>query len=206
MKILFDVGANHGTDSLPIIEHNSDWICFAFEPTPRLVEHLNYYSRGFSDRYHIIPFAVSDFDGEAEFNISGQADWGCSSLLHFSDNLDTTWPGRTDFKVTETITVQVITLKTFIEKISPVSIQTIDYFHCDTQGSDLKVLQGMQEYIGMIKEGVVEAANKKDILYHNQNSVEDTNNYLIRHNFDTKVLSNDQHNNEVNIKFKKVIF
>lgn len=203
MQIMFDVGANYGTDSLPIIHDNSDWICFAFEPTPHLIDYLKKSSSSFSDRYHIIPYAVSDFNGEANFHISGQSDWGCSSLLTFSDNLHETWPGRTDFKVTETIKVKVITLKQFIEQMSPVPITTIHRFHCDTQGSDLKVLKGMEEYINIILNGVVEAANKKNILYNNQNTVEETNAYLQQYNFITNIEINDQFHNEVNIRFNK---
>tara|TARA_R110000765_G_scaffold153731_3_gene256685 strand:+ start:49 stop:663 length:615 start_codon:yes stop_codon:yes gene_type:complete len=203
MKILFDVGANWGTSSLRQIEKNEDWICFAFEPTPRLIEHMIKESASFSDRYHIIPCAVSDFDGEADFHIAGQADWGCSSLLNFNSNLAEMWPGRKDFKVTETIKVKAITLKTFIEQMTDTEIKQIDHYHCDVQGSDLKALQGLGEYINIIQEGEVEAAVKKDILYINQNTAEDTDAYLRKHNFLTSFHSNDKFNNETNIRFKK---
>ena len=127
MKILFDVGANNGSSSLQKIKNNKDWICFAFEPTTRLIQEMANKSASFSDRYHIIPYAVSDFDGEADFYIAGQADWGCSSLLNFNSNLTETWPGRTAFKVTKTIKVKVITLKTFIEQMADIEINQIDY-------------------------------------------------------------------------------
>lgn len=203
MKILFDVGANNGSSSLQKIKNNKDWICFAFEPTTRLIQEMANKSASFSDRYHIIPYAVSDFDGEADFYIAGQADWGCSSLLNFNSNLTETWPGRTDFKVTKTIKVKVITLKTFIEQMADIEINQIDYYHCDIQGSDLKGLQGLGEYINIVKEGVVEAALKKDILYINQNTAEDTESYLKEHNFLTTYYVNDKFGNETNIKFKR---
>jgi len=203
MHIMFDVGANHGTDSIPLIERNHDWICFAFEPTPYLIDHLKKQTAKFSDRYHIIPYAVSDYDGEADFNIAGQSDWGCSSLLRFSENLDKIWPGRTDFKVTEIIKVKVITLKTYIDHMSPIPITQIDMFHCDTQGSDLRVLKGMDNYISLIKKGMVEAANKSDVLYKNQNTATETNEYLLSHRFETNIQSNDCFQNEVNILFKQ---
>ena len=203
MKILFDVGANNGSYSLPKIEKNKDWICFAFEPTPRLIVEMTSKSVSFADRYHIIPYAVSDFDGEADFYISGQADWGCSSLLNFNSNLKETWPGRTDFKVTETIKVKVITLKTFIEKMAHINIKQIDHYHCDVQGSDLKALRGLGDHINIITEGVVEAALKENILYLNQNRAEDTESYLKEYNFLTSYHGNDKFGNETNIRFKK---
>lgn len=203
MRILFDVGANHGTDSIPIVRDNTDIICFAFEPTPHLIEHLTKETKDIQARYHILPYAISDYNGKSTFRIAGNADWGCSSLLDFSDNLEAKWPGRKDFVVTETIDVEVITLKRFIDNICNDHISKIDFFHCDTQGSDLKVLIGMQNYIHLIDQGVVEAAYKKDALYYNQNTYIDTINFLENNNFEIiSVTANDINVNEVNILFK----
>lgn len=203
MRILFDVGANHGTDSIPIIRNNKDMICCAFEPTPQLISYLTEQTKDIQDRYHIFPYAVSDYVGESEFNVAGNADWGCSSLLKFADNLRSTWPGRRDFNVTEKIKVNVITLEYFIEKLCSIDIPKIDFFHCDTQGSDLKVLKGFGKYINLINKGVVEAAYKKDILYHDQNFYIDTIEYLVKNNFAiVSVKPNDDRSNEVNISFE----
>ena len=205
--ILFDVGANDGSYSILELEKNKDAICFAFEPTPYLINNIKtkINERNLNDRYHLMPYAISNFIGKTAFNIAGQSDWGCSSLLEFSNNLDITWPGRTDFKVTETIDVEVITLKYFIENIIQTKIDKINYFHCDTQGSDLNVLQGMGEYIHLIEEGCVEAASSGDTqLYKNQHTIEDMKNFLIKNNFMiTSTIPNDQFNNEFNIYFKK---
>ena len=75
-----------------------------------------------------MPYAISNFIGKTAFHIAGQSDWGCSSLLEFSNNLDITWPGRTDFKVTETIDIEVITLKYFIENMIQTKIDKINYW------------------------------------------------------------------------------
>lgn len=205
--ILFDVGANDGSYSISELEKNKDAICFAFEPTPYLISNIKtkINERNLKDRYHLIPYAISNFIGKTTFNIAGQSDWGCSSLLEFSDNLDITWPGRTDFKVTETIDIEVITLKYFIENIIQTKIDKINYFHCDTQGSDLNILKGMGEYIDLIEEGCVEAASSSDTqLYKNQHTINDIRNFLIKNNFIiTSTIPNDKFNNEFNIYFKK---
>lgn len=208
-KIMFDVGANFGTSSLDFIQSNEDYICHSFEPTPMLSQNLIDQAalRGISDRYIVVEKAVSDFNGVASFNIAGQADWGCSSLLNFSKNLDKTWPGRTDFKVTETINVEVITLETYINSLIGTTneIKIIDKFHCDAQGNDLKVLQGMGAYINLIVEGEVEAARDSSVaLYENQHTISDVENFLLSNNFIvSNVQSNDCHNNEFNLFFKK---
>ncbi len=199
MKIYFDVGANFGTSSIPLAQSEPDTIIYAFEPTPQLVSQLKLKTLNFKN-YNIIPCAVSDFNGEADFYIAGQADWGCSSLLNFSDDTAQNWPERTDFKVTEICKVKVITLKSFIIENN---IKFIDYLHVDTQGSDLDVLFGLEEYLNIVKEGMIESANKPNILYKGQNTTIECVEFLVANNFEIcGIYSNDHHNHEANIHFK----
>ncbi len=202
-KIFFDVGANFGTSSLQIAKNDPDTIVYAFEPTPELILHLKRSSFGLKN-YHVIGKAVSDYEGKATFNIAGQADWGCSSLLEFSEKSKTEWPGRSDFVVTRQIEVQVIRLYNFIILND---IEVIDYFHCDTQGSDLDVLYGMADKISIIKEGTIEAAVKPEILYKNQNNLIDCIEFLKMNNFEIiSINSNDPAFNEANIHFKNKLY
>lgn len=201
--ILFDIGANWGTDSLEKTRCDENVICFAFEPTPMLYQNLIKESESFSDRYFVFPYAISNFNGKAKFNIAGQADWGCSSLLEFSDDLDKTWEGRTDFVVTEEIDVDVITMKKFLEEISPFKINNINFLHCDAQGSDLDVLKGFEEYIGIIEEGVIEAPHNSDVkLYKNQFLYNDVLEFFANNNLVESEIVSQQ--NEYNIYFKRV--
>ena len=200
MNIMFDVGANWGTDSLDFIRNNNDWVCFAFEPTPQLFAHLVNASAGFKDRYFVYPYAISDFVGKANFNVAGQSDWGCSSLLNFIPDTNLFWKDRYDFKVTDTLEVDAIRLDTFIKFLN---IEFIDYFHCDVQGMDLTALESFGNYISIVKEGQIEVSNKKDVLYTNSNNyVEDAIIFLEKHNFSIKgIYPNDIHNNEANLVF-----
>jgi FkbM family methyltransferase len=203
--ILFDVGANWGHDSIQKTIQNREIITFAFEPTPKLFDHIKNViaNNKIEDRYNIYNYAVSDFIGAAEFKIAGQADWGCSSLNNFSDDLEKTWPGRTDFKVTEVINVEVITMKHFIKNICPVKIEKIDYFHCDTQGSDLKVLKGFEEYISTIKQGNIEVPNSESVkLYKENHSYEEAKEFLEQNGFE--IYNTMQQQNEKNIYFRKI--
>ena len=45
------------------------------------------------------------------------------------------------------------------------STETIDYLHVDTQGSDLKVLQGLGGYITKVNSSVIETAINKKRLF-----------------------------------------
>lgn len=201
---MFDIGANWGTDSLHKTRINSNYETWAFEPTPKLIEHLARESSSFSDRYHVIPLAISDFDGNSKFNISGTHDWGCSSLNSFNDDLQKNWPGRTDFVVTETIDVQVMRLDSWIKQ-NNITIDRIDFFHCDTQGNDLKVLKGMGDYINLIREGVVECASSEEVsLYKDNHTLSEMLDFLNSHDFNIyEIRSNDVWKNEVNVFFNR---
>lgn len=199
-KIFFDVGANHGTDSIHIAVYDPNSIVYAFEPTPILFDYLTNKTKDMPN-YHVIKKAVSNYNGKANFNIAGQSDWGCSSLLNFSEKSKTEWVGRTDFNVTEVIEVDVIRLDDFITENN---ITNIDYLHVDTQGSGLNVLLGLGDKISIVKNGKIEAATKNDILYEGQNLLKDCVDFLDSNNFEiTNIWENDAHGNEVNVEFKQ---
>jgi FkbM family methyltransferase len=201
MKVYFDVGANTGESMMRYA--GDDAVVYAFEPTPELVRILVGQSAGLKN-YHVIDKAVADYNGKSTFFISGNQDWGCSSLNTFSDNLEVTWPGRTDFKVTDQVEVDVIRLDGFIEAND---IQEIEFFHCDTQGKDMEVLFGMGEHLRKIKRGVIEMATRHDTkLYKDQKYIVDDAIIFLKNNgFRVDgVVSNDWCNNEVNIEFSRI--
>lgn len=200
MPIYFDVGANDG-QSLYHLTSDPQNIVYAFEPTKELLVGLRALEK---ENFRVIDKAVSNVAGTQLFNVAGQADWGCSSLCDFNDNLDVTWPGRTDFVVTDKYEVSVIRLDDFIQQNN---IQEIEYFHCDVQGHDLEVLMGMGDKIRIIKAGVIEMpTSHEQKLYRNQKYVvQDAVTYLESHGFKiTGVHSNDAQNNEANVCFERL--
>lgn len=207
-KFYFDIGANDGR-SMISRAYEPDSVVYAFEPTPELVEKLreNY---SHLPNYHIIPKAVSDKEGKSTFYISGHADWGCSSLCHFQkeDILKRTWPGRTDFGVTQSVEVDVIRLDNFIKNLREdgIEINEIEYFHCDAQGKDLEVLMGMGKELNLIKRGVIEMPTSHiSKLYSDQHFIDkDAIQFLEDMGFEIiSIESNDSQKNEVNIHFEK---
>jgi FkbM family methyltransferase len=201
-RIHFDIGANEGVYAIHFARHEPNTLVVAFEPTPALIDKLKYNTNNLNN-FVLVPSAVSNFDGTSKFHISPESqfgDYSCSSLLEFSDKSQTEWPGRNDFKTINEITVQVIRLDTYVVNNQ---IPKIDYLKIDTQGADLKVLEGCGELLSIVNEGTMEAAAKRDILYKGQNTEEESINFLVENGFDiVKIESNDIHNNEVNIYFK----
>jgi FkbM family methyltransferase len=197
-KIIFDVGANDCQTFLQEVKDNASTHVHAFEPTPKFSDFArnNYHHL---KNFHYIPFGVSDKEEILNFKIAGHADWGCSSFLDFSENSKTLWEGRDDFDVTDSVNVLVIPLSKYIEENK---IPKIDFLHVDTQGFDLKVLRGLGKYISIVKEGMVEAAAKPDILYYGQNTLEETKEFLEKNGFKIISITNNDHlGNEVNIHF-----
>lgn len=197
--IIFDVGANNGKTFLhPAIDGH--WV-YAFEPTPKLVAEIKQWLHPtIFPNYRLIEKAVSLTNGKTTFNIAGQGDWGCSSLLQFSDDLETTWSGRTDLKVTEIIEVETIRLDTFIEQNG--NIPFISYLHIDTQGHDLAVLKSLGQYIGMVHSGCVEVPQSKEVqLYKNQHSKEEMMEFLNDNGFEVKQIQHQM--NEDNLYFSR---
>lgn len=206
MRIFFDVGANNGSSSIKEAEADPNTTVYAFEPTPHLINIIEAQTAHLPN-YILTKKAVSDYEGKATFNIAGMADWGCSSLLTFSPHSKTQWRskpwgyGDHNFQVTETIEVDVIRLDNFVQQHN---ITSIDYLHIDTQGSDLKVLQGLAKLISIVKAGVMEAASREEILYLGQNTLVECIEFLNTNNFNiTKILPNDPFSNEMNIFFEK---
>lgn len=139
--------------------------------------------------------------------------WGNSSLLDFSEKSDINSPlfdwctegllPRADFIVNKVIDVEVINLYDFVIENN---IEHIDFIQIDAQGSDLKVLEGLSDKINIIKSGAMIAATKKDILYVDQNTLEDSINFLTNNNFTiTKVENYVSNGNLVKIYFKNLL-
>ena len=196
-NVIFDVGANDGSTFLEIARL-LPWISVhAFEPTPTLVQRIQNASQGIRN-FCLIPKAVGEQPGFLPFNVAGRGDWGCSSLLEFSDDLEQTWPGRDDFVVTERIEIEVITLADYIQARN---IRKVDFLHIDTQGTDLGVLRSLGDAIARVRAGVVEVpASKSVMLYKNQHSKEEMIAFLKEHRF--KIWKEVEQQNEINLYFR----
>ena len=182
--ILFDDDAHNGQNSLNTKQQNTDVICYAFEPTPELARLLRIAAeaRDMKDRYHVFEYAISDFDGEADFHMV-EGDTGSASLNEFADNLSETWPGRTDFVVRGSKKTNVYRLDTWLSIFAP-EITQIDHLHIDAQGSDLAVLKGLGEKLSIVQSGVVEVPQEDNLrLYKGQHTKQEALEFLEQNGF-----------------------
>lgn len=106
-RIVFEVGANKGTDTAKFLDEGST--VYAFEPTPELILELKNKFK-VHPGYMPVPLAVDLENRWTVFNIAGSSDWGCSSIHEFNPNIHQEWGGRPDFKTTDQCRVMTIRL------------------------------------------------------------------------------------------------
>lgn len=197
--IIFDVGANNGDSCVDFCKQFENTV-YAFEPTPHLVTHALMPKSLVYKNFIVIPKAVGKEDGKTTFNIAGHHNWGCSSLYEFNDNLQETWPGRKDFYFNDKVEVDVICMETFLQEND--HIKQIDFFHCDTQGNDMNVLEGFGKHINKIKKGQIEVSAKNPLYKNCTNTLEAATLFLNKNGFEIYDLHRDgPEGNEINVRF-----
>jgi len=185
--ILFDVGACEGEESIRYSKIFPFSSIYIFEPLPKnqihIIENISKYN---FENLNLIPFAVSDEDGEAEFyvssghpeNLSTDLDWDfgnkSSSLLSPEKSNNPSW-----LSFEEKIQVETIKLASFSKKNE---ISEVDFMHMDVQGAELKVLKGANEFIKNIKAIWLEVSDIE--LYKNQPLRIDIEEFMISNGFD----------------------
>lgn len=208
--IIFDVGAFDGADGLMLAKKNKSCFVYAFEANPdqyKIIKKnksiLEYRIGKKIFNYKILNFAVSNSNNISKlFYIANNPT--VSSLNKFSKNIKRTWKGYEKmFRVSKTLKVKTITLSKFC-KLN--NIKNIAYLHCDTQGNDLKVFQGLGNYKKLLNAGVMECAiNKYRSLYKGNHTLEQTKKVLFKSGFNIYRIDaiEGTMGNEFNVFYKK---
>ena len=172
LKVIFDIGSCEGEDSIKYSKLFPDARIVSFEPLPdnqKLIkDNLSKYA---VRNVEVIPVALSDRKGTADFHVSSGSPEGrsntdqwnfgnkSSSLLKPDKHLEVTpW-----VKFDQVITVPTDTLENVCEELK---IADIDFAHIDVQGAELKVLKGAGKMLENIKAIWMEVSNIT--LYQNQ--------------------------------------
>lgn len=130
--VWIDVGAHLGETTLGYANHNPNLTIYAFEPNLSAAAKLF----GRAPNYVVIPMAIAETDGHAEFHIN--AFDAASSLLKMDENVRRSWTGGEVLREESLVTVPTIRLDTFMRLLS---IARVDFLKVDTQGADLAVLR-----------------------------------------------------------------
>ena len=124
--ILFDVGGNVGQTVASFLENFNEPRIYSFEPSPATFETLRA-AYGHASRVRLENLALGDREDSLPFHVT--KDHSVNDSL-----LEPVWDAQA-----KTVAVQVTTLDRYCEQHG---IESIDYLKIDTQGYDLKVLEG----------------------------------------------------------------
>jgi FkbM family methyltransferase len=178
--VWIDVGAHLGETTLTQAMLNPSLIVYAFEPNLRPASSLF----GREPNYIVIPMAVAETDGAAQFHINSSEQ--ASSLLTMDENSRSSWKGGDVLREESVITVPTIRLDTFMDLLH---ITRVDFLKVDTQGNDLAVLRSCGERLGDIRKVTLEVDISARRLYQGSPSKQEISSFLIAAGF--RLISNE---------------
>ena len=143
--IIFEIGANIGTDTLEFSLMYPNGVIHAFEPLPL---HINKLVQNTQDckNVKIISAALSDTNGLSKFYQSSGYSGGSGSI--FKPTLHLVRDTRTLFKAEDECMVPTVTLDRYLQNLD---LKEIDFVWIDAQGAELKILKGAIENLQKIR-------------------------------------------------------
>ena len=173
---------------------------YLFEPNPQRVAELRRKTAG-APTIHVLPLAVSNYDGRANFHISCYDD--CSSLQDFDDGANRNWvhpwhPYK-HFEMVNQVEVEVTRLDTFFDRHG---IRSVDLLEIDAQGEDLRVVESLGERIRDVGKIQIEVNIHSSPLYRNSFSRAEAETLFAANGFESHVSWKQSMNREENIVFR----
>lgn len=165
-KVIFDIGACEGEDSIRYSRRFPDARVFTFEPLPanQALIRANFDLHRAATA-ELVPLALSDRIGEAEFFVSSgrPPDEFAGSNWNYGNKSSSLLPpastapmfGWIEFK--ERIAVRTQTLDAFCAERA---IEAIDFIHMDVQGAEHLVLAGARTMLSRVGALWLEVANE----------------------------------------------
>jgi FkbM family methyltransferase len=189
----FDVGAFRCEHSYPYALFNPSLRVYAFEPNMHLAAKM----LGALPNLIVVPMAVSETDGCAEFNITAFP--ASSSLLPIDDDNARKWIGNNDIRTVNKATVPTIRLDTFMDLAG---IQTVDYLKIDAQGADLAVLKSAGKRLNDLAKIHLEVSVTPNPVYRGCASKNEIVGFLEERGFELVAQEPQSEGQEENLTFE----
>lgn len=171
-KIVYvDIGARWGIAE-PWASFHDCVTAIAFEPDSLECARLN--AKAKEEKEHVKFFPVGLYDKEGEVSLYLTKSAGCSSMLKPNKKLLNSFPHAERFEIEKEIKLHTETLDSFLDKNS---IENIDFVKIDTQGTELKILQGSEKALSRDVLGI-EVEVEFSELYERQPLFAEIDNYL----------------------------
>jgi FkbM family methyltransferase len=179
-KIICEVGAADGTDTLAYAQRYAGCAIHAFEPLDYNIAALRKTTVSVSQRVESYEISLSDSAGTADFWVSGGLPPGLTPSgptgWRYSSSL---LPPREHTRVHPWCVFK----KTLIEtaRLDSFSIPHIDYMHIDVQGAELKVLVGAGRLLNSVQAIWLEVSTIE--MYENQPLYNDISSFMLQNGF-----------------------
>jgi FkbM family methyltransferase len=192
--VWFDVGAYKCEYTGPAAFANPSLDVYAFEPNLKLAAGLF----KLYPNVHVVPMAVAEQDGCAEFNLT--AFQGTSSLLPIDEDAVQHWSGREsiDLRTIAKMMVPTIRLDTFMGLMG---IERVDFMKIDAQGMDLAVVKSCGERLKSFKRIYLEVYVTSHPLYREACRKDEVMEYMTTHNFELAGVEVQSDGQEENLTF-----
>lgn len=190
--IWIDVGAHCGETTLQWAALNPGLKVYAFEPNLPAATKL----MGRVSNCIVIPMAVSENDGTADFHVNALG--VASSLLPLNESAARSWIGGDGLKVTSVVTVPTMRLDTFMELAG---VGKVDFLKIDAQGGDLAVVRSAGSRLKDIHKVTLEADITPTRLYQGSSSRAEIVAYMEHHGFMLAETETQSSGQEENITF-----
>ncbi|GDX62471.1 hypothetical protein LBMAG34_0050 [Candidatus Saccharibacteria bacterium] len=184
--IILDIGACEGEESIKFAKKYPNSRLLTFEPVPSNVKVIKKNFRKYKvNNAELFELALSDVDGITDFYVSSgnpetrkKDDWDygnkSSSLLEPAKTKDVhPW-----LKFNKKIKVETAKLYKVLKRSE---IKWVDFLYMDVQGAELKVLNGMEDYLYRTKAIWLEVENLE--LYKNQPLKKEIEKYMKNNGF-----------------------
>jgi len=188
--IWIDVGAHYGERTLGFAECNPGVTVYAFEPNLRAAMKLF----GRSRNYIVLPMAVAENDGSADFYLNEFE--ASSSLLPLAQDAPY-WSEGTPLRVKDKISVATIRLDTFMNTLG---IAKVDFLKVDAQGMDLAVVRSAGHRLRDIARITLEVWVTRP-QYSGAASKEEAIQFLTKHGFKLEGVEPQTDGHEENLTF-----
>ena|ERR1700730_606421 len=190
--IWIDIGAHNGEETAGYARHNPGLQIYAIEPNLRAAARL----MGRSANYLVIPVAIAEEDGSADFHIN-QFEMA-SSLLPLNQEAVRSWVGVENHKVESIVRVPTVRLDTLMNVIG---IPKVDFLKIDTQGMDLAVVRSAGNRLKDIERIYLEVAVASTPLYQGAPTKSEVVSFLEQAGFNLVKVNAQTYGQEENLEF-----
>ncbi len=195
-RIWIDVGAHAGEATFERARRDSSILVFAFEPDWNLARR----TMGSLKNWVMLPMAVADFDGFADFRLNVGDE--TSSLLPFNDEAlrSPDWKDVGGLALRSIVRVPTIRLDTFLNRMG---IEAVEYLKVDTQGFDFRVIQSAGARLKDVQSVRLEVDITPQRCYAGSAGKEEVVSYMSSQGFRLVSATAQTHGKEENLTFTR---